>query len=177
MAPWVGPFLWGVFVAAAVVAAYMLGAKIDQSTRDKFRGDGGRKLKPRRNPDDVTPAEFENFERAWDSHVSGCRRDCECGRVFWDAYNRGYDWDVGELDALEKLTAEGKATALQYAVGTVYFEGGQYVFDCDCWHKRARKIIGWLGDHGSQISEFFRLERERKLSEAARSPVVEDVVQ
>jgi hypothetical protein len=84
--------------------------------------------------------------------------------------NSGYDWDEGEYEA---LVADPNATALNYAVGVVEFEGRYFVDGCDCWHDRARKIIGFLINHDEAIALFLTLEKERKRREADRSPVVE----
>ncbi len=65
---------------------------------------------------EIDARKLENFERAFSSRTSGCRRTCRCGREFWDRGNSGYDWEVGETEALEK---DPSATPLGYSVGSV----------------------------------------------------------
>ena len=113
---------------------------------------------------------MESFERAFDSRVSGCRRDCACGREFYDNYNSGYDWDEGELEALAK---NPNATPLGYAVSSIEFEGTSYVFDCDCWRPRARRIIHFLMNHNVEIADFLRNEQKRLAHLAKHFPTVE----
>lgn len=117
-----------------------------------------------------TDGSFESFERAFSSRTSGCVRDCNCGRVFYDAHNEGYSWEVGEY---EKLDADPKATGLDYAVSVLYFEGRDYVVDCDCWHQRAIRLISFIRGHDEAIAAFLTEEKKRKMAEANRSPVVE----
>lgn len=112
---------------------------------------------------------MESFEQAFSSRVNGCRRDCECGREFFDNYNSGYDW---EHDELERLSANPNATPLPYAVGTVEFEGAQYVFDCDCWKPRARRIVAFLLAHDAEIADFLTKEKERRQEAARTAPTV-----
>ncbi len=116
---------------------------------------------------------FESFERAFRGGVSGCRRTCECGITYWDAHNSGYDWEAGELDELARLEKAGQAKPLDYAVGVVEFEGRHYVDGCACWHERARRIIGFLERHAAAIADFLRLEKRRKMLEAAAAPTVD----
>ena len=116
-----------------------------------------------------TDRQFENFEKAFRGGVNGCRRRCECGVEYYDTYNRGYDWDEGELDALE---ADPNAKALDHAVGLVEFEGRYYVDGCTCWHERAKRLIKFIKDHDAAIAEFLSLERERLQREAESAPLV-----
>lgn len=117
----------------------------------------------------IPDGSFDSFLRAFDGRVSGCRRDCECGREYFDNYNSGYDWEPGEL---ERLAANPNATPLGYAVSVIEFEGGHYVYDCPCWKPRARRIIAFLLGHDEQIANFLSEEKERRRAEADRSPVV-----
>jgi hypothetical protein len=109
-----------------------------------------------------------NFERAFSGGTAGCVRRCECGKQYYDGV-QSYDWEEGEL---EKLQADPKARHLEYAPGDVVFEGCSYVDACDCWHKRADKIMGFLDAHAHQIAEYLTLEKKRKQSIADDAPVV-----
>lgn len=111
---------------------------------------------------------LENFERAFSGHSAGCRRRCDCGRQYYDGV-QGYDWEEGELEALE---ADSEAVRLEYAPGDLMFEGAQYVDACDCWHKRAEQIMRFIDGHAVQIAEYLTLEKKRKQATADASPVV-----
>lgn len=126
---------------------------------------------PRPEPAVQIPAgAFDSFVEAFDGRVSGCRRDCNCGREFFDNYNRGYDWEPGEL---ERLHANPNATPLPHAVSCIEFEGAAYVWDCDCWKPRARRIVAFLLAHHEQIADFLTEEKNRRQLEAKRFAVVE----
>lgn len=118
----------------------------------------------------MTAEQLKQFEEAWSMHVCGPVLECECGKVYWDAHNDVYDWEPGERQRLE---ANKSTIALQHAVERIGLEGRIYCVDCDCWHKRAERIIGWLLDNKPQISEFYRLERRRLMAEAASTPEIE----
>ncbi len=113
---------------------------------------------------------LENFERAFSTHSAGCRRECDCGKIYYHDDENAYDWDIGEFEALQK---NPKATALDYCPADMTFEGKDLVNSCTCWHEKAEKIINFLNSHGRGISTFFKLEKERKLQEAKNSPTIE----
>jgi hypothetical protein len=54
----------------------------------------------------------------------------------------------------------------------MYFEGVGYVVECDCWHKRAKQVMGFIDGHASQIADYLNAERKRKLAEAESMPVI-----
>lgn len=110
---------------------------------------------------------LENFERAFSTHSGGCRRTCNCGREFYNP-NGGWDWEEGEIEALDK----SGAISLDWSVSTLSCEGKEYVMDCDCWHKRAKQIMGFIDGHAQAIAEYLTLEKKRKQTLADESPVV-----
>lgn len=116
---------------------------------------------------------LEIFERAFSGHTAGCVRTCECGRVYFDGVGR-YDWDEGELESWEERSQfpDSKVHRLDYAPGDICFEGHVYVDACDCWHKRAEQIIGFIDTHAHQIAEYLTLEKKRKQRIADDAPVV-----
>lgn len=116
----------------------------------------------------VDTDDIETFERAFRDGVSSCRGTCACGREFYNS-SGGWDFDEGEIEALE---ADPNATATEYAVGYVTFEGVTYLDVCACWHPRAAKIRDFLRAHDSKIAAFLTEERARKQSEFERAPVV-----
>ena len=111
----------------------------------------------------------EQFERSFSMHVAGFVADCECGRVFWDSVNTGYDVSDEERDALDE---DPKATAVPHGVERIVLEGKIYCMDCNCWHARAERIEEWLREHKQSIAEWFRLEKKRLQSEAAAVPEI-----
>jgi len=100
---------------------------------------------------------MENFEDAFRSGGGGCREECKCGKVFYNS-NGGWDWEDGELEGLEK----SKATDLDWSVLTIIIDGDEYVMDCDCWHNRAKQMMGWMESHNRQFVKYLQLEKERK---------------
>jgi hypothetical protein len=51
-----------------------------------------------------------------------------------------------------------KATMLEGDVGFVAFEGRVYVQSCNCWHDRAKKIIGFLDSHHDSAADYLNGE-------------------
>lgn len=122
--------------------------------------------------DEIQIADIEtldNFDRAF-STERGCCVTCNCGKVYWDCANSGNDWAEGEI---ERLEADPNATAVEYAIDVIYFEGKSYANACTCWHPRASRIIGWLEDNRDAICLFYKLEKERKVAAANRLAVTE----
>jgi len=117
---------------------------------------------------------LENFERAFASGLSGCRRTCHCGKVFFHDDEGDYDWEEGEMVELHVMAklADPIAFALGYSVGTVVIEGTEYVVDCTCWHKRAEQIMNFIDRHAYQIADYLTLEKKRKQADADASPEV-----
>lgn len=110
------------------------------------------------------------FEQAFRSPRSSMQETCGCGRIFFDFAN-SWDWEDGEQEA---LLENPNATALLYSVECVSIDGKEYVIDCDCWHEKATRIMGWIDAHDDQLVEFFKLDKER-LETLARNAVVIEV--
>src|SRR5262245_33466468 len=110
--------------------------------------------------------------KAFRGHVSGCRRDCECGIVYWDAFNVGYDWEENEIEELQQLEAQGKAKSLDHSVGVIELEGRYYVDGCRCWHERAVRVARWILAHGVPIAEFLKENKKLLMREAETAPTV-----
>lgn len=118
----------------------------------------------------MNPDKLENFKRAFSSNCSGCRRVCRCGREFYDFENH-WDWEQGEI---EKLDADKNATGLPNSVGTVRFQGREYVADCDCWHQEAEGLVAFVDFNASQIARYLNLEKERLTWIAKNAASVEE---
>jgi len=115
----------------------------------------------------VTPQKLERFARAFSSNSGFCRFQCECGAEFYTTQDC-IDWKEGEFEALE----EGKASPMDYMVGTLCFEGKQFVWDCTCWHARATQIMTFIHHHRFAIADFLNGEKEAATNAAAAEPGV-----
>lgn len=115
-------------------------------------------------------SDAEQFERAFDMHISGPVDKCDCGITYWDTYNSGYDWNEGEREA---LAANPKAIGIPHGVGRILLEGRIYVMDCTCWHARAERIVEWMRSHQGSIGAWFALEKSRLQQAASDVPQIE----
>jgi hypothetical protein len=111
---------------------------------------------------------IESFKEAFHTGVGGCRRKCECGVQFYNT-DGGWDWEEGELEELE---ADESARDIDCTVSTVYFLGMEYVYQCDCWHEDAEKIMNFIDDHAHCIAQYLRLEKNRMQEEVDNMPTV-----
>ena len=114
---------------------------------------------------DVTPdvPGWSNFVDAFRTNGSGCRRQCACGKEYYDAYNSGC-WDDGEVESLEK---NPNAFGRDYAVGEVIVAGKAYADACDCWHKRALEVMRFIDENAQSIATYLNAEKRRLTAEAA----------
>lgn len=115
--------------------------------------------------------DLETFERGFSTLSAGCRRTCVCGREF---YNPGGGWDF-EDGELEELENDPKATALEWAAGAIYLEGGEYAMDCDCWRERASIVVAWIKRHDREIASFLTEEKKKLTRAADQAPTVKEV--
>lgn len=99
-------------------------------------------------------------------HSTGYRDQCNCGLEYYDPWG-GWDWAEGELEALQASETARDVNR----VHRIHFEGKTYIDVCECWHKRALQIIGFIETHASIIACY--LESERKASIAALSERLE----
>jgi hypothetical protein len=108
------------------------------------------------------------FSEAFDSHVGGCRRECECGRTHFDGYNQGITWEEGELEKLRELAATqpDKYIESDGSVGTMEINGVEIVWGCSC--DLARKYEAFLVSHARQITAFLR-GRSKRLREESEA--------
>jgi hypothetical protein len=112
--------------------------------------------------------QIEIFEQAFSGRTASCRLKCECGKTYFDDHNGGYDWERGELEALRA----GEGIAVDYAPGSVEFEGRHYVNSCTCWHERAGKIMGFIDGHAHAVACYLNAMKKQRLAEADAAPVV-----
>jgi len=73
------------------------------------------------------------FEDAFKDGHGGCRRTCECGRIFYNSTG-GWDFEPGEL---EELKEHPLAEDVEWTVETLTILGKEYVLGC---HKCMDKI-------------------------------------
>ena len=113
----------------------------------------------------------EQFERAFGSGVSGCYRECACGRAFYNDDDMGsWSWEPGEL---EQLRANQSTISLPHAVGSVILAGREYVTDCECWNALAMTVVNFLDGHERAIAEWFKLEKAQRQFIADMTPTIE----
>lgn len=111
---------------------------------------------------------LKRFSRAF-THVSGCRRTCACGKVYYENSDE-WSWDEGELEA---LLDDPKAVALPHAVGSFQISGRDYVRDCDCWHGMAHDLIGFLDAYSHEIAAYLNGEKAHATAAAKSMPTVD----
>ncbi len=100
---------------------------------------------------------LQNFREAFRAGGSSCYEQCGCGREF---YNLDGDWD-DDYESLVQLQEDPDAKAMDHDIGFIEFEGREYVFDCDCWHERAKKIVAFIDTHDYEIAKYLSLKKER----------------
>jgi hypothetical protein len=118
--------------------------------------------------DEICEAALDNFDRAF-SHIRTRSFKCQCGKTYWDSVNLN-DWDEGER---EELAASPNCFGVAYAIDVIEFNGKEYANACECWKPKASQIIAWLEENRQEIATFFKLEKERIVSEANRLALVE----
>ena len=96
------------------------------------------------------------------------RARCECGMTYYNSIG-GWSWEEGEL---EKLGRDPNAIDLDHTIGSVSFEGKTYCYDCDCWHGRAKMIIGFVNSHLYQLSGYINAKKQLAIEQANALPEV-----
>jgi hypothetical protein len=103
-----------------------------------------------------------NFEKAFADGAGSFLACCACGKTY--CFREYYGEEKGDAEII------AKAIKLEWSPSWLTFEGSTYVMDCDCWHKRAEQIMRFLDAHGHKIVAYYRLEKARKVAEAAALP-------
>lgn len=88
------------------------------------------------------------FEDAFADNVCGCRRTCVCGVVHYDAYNH-YDWEDGELEALE---SDPETVGHDGTVGTMTINNEEIVIGCTC--NKAQQYETFILGHARQVAKY-----------------------
>lgn len=107
------------------------------------------------------------FLRGFRDGIGGIRIECECGKTYYES-DPTEDWDPGEFEYLEKAENAFPGADLAY----ITFEGKTYATDCDCWHKRAVLVAGFLCSHDLRIANFFDVRRRSLITEALNAPTI-----
>lgn len=111
----------------------------------------------------------EMFREAFSSNGSGCRRECQCGRIWFDGDGSGYTWDPGEFEMLCKLSKSSPdhCVEVRHSVPTYYFKDTEIVWDCACQYStraaefehtvlaepsRVARLLNKLADHHRKIA-------------------------
>lgn len=110
---------------------------------------------------------LETFEDAFKTSRGSCQGVCECGKQFYNS-SGGWSWEEGEIETLEKENA----TNLDWSVGFLRFMNKEYCRDCECWHEKAKEVMGFIDSHIQQIAEYINREKNRKIKEAESMPNV-----
>lgn len=111
---------------------------------------------------------IESFKEAFHTGMGGCRRECDCGVQFYNS-DGGWDWEEREL---ERLEADKTSRDIDCSVAEVEFEGKSFVYQCDCWHERAEKLMEFIDGHSHGIAEYLTLEKLRMQAEVDNMPTV-----
>lgn len=92
---------------------------------------------------------------------------CNCGRVFCSTYM------LDEDDSGESSKEQPGVTFTEFDIDEIVFEGKVYSDYCDCWHERAKSIMGFLDSHHTKIANYLNFERQRKIEEAQNLAIAE----
>lgn len=108
------------------------------------------------------------FEKIFDSHTGGCRRECVCGRTHFDISSNGWDWNKGEL---EELQDKAKKDSDRYvtqdgSVGTMAINDVEIVYGCPC--NNAKDYENFILRHADQIKEYLNERAKILRAEADR---------
>ncbi len=114
--------------------------------------------------------DLESFKEAFYTGMGSCRGQCECGVQFYNS-DGGYNFDEGELEELEKIP---DSRDIDCSVAFVEFEGIEYVYQCDCWEKKAMQIMQFIDDHSHGIAEYLALEKVRMQAQVDNMPTMEE---
>jgi hypothetical protein len=113
--------------------------------------------------DPATKPPSDEFKNAFDDHVSGSVRTCECGITYFDGFNR-WDWEEGELEDYRKKAKKEpeKYVEIDCAAGCYQIDGREYVWDCPCnggfkyqsfLLRHATRILAFLDAHAKRLEE------------------------
>ncbi|KDN94659.1 hypothetical protein [Hydrogenovibrio marinus] len=103
--------------------------------------------------------DLQNFKQAF-SIGRTVNLQCDCGKHFFSTY--GQDEDLER--PLPKDTENTIFT--EHDIDELVFEGKHYSDYCNCWHERAKNIMGFLDSHHSAIADYLNAERKRLIKSA-----------
>ena len=99
----------------------------------------------------------QSFEEAFSDHHGSARGTCQCGQEYYNP-DGGWDWEEGELEALEK----SNAIALDYSVPYMTINGREYIMGCKC-NQELKPLENFLLNHQRQIAEYLTALAKRKI--------------
>ena len=111
---------------------------------------------------------LETFKKAFRANHSGFSGECVCGREFFHPDHASWDFEDREIEYLESENA----TMLDHAVDYVEIDGTDYVLECDCWHKKAERLMYFLNRYDVQVAKYLNGERARKIYEAEQMQII-----
>lgn len=118
-------------------------------------------------------ADIELFVRCFSTYADD-RERCKCGRYFHSDRVFEYLEDY-EVELIEKQLNDSESTEVEGHLQVINSGLGNCVAACDCWHKDAIRYIKWLQQNRFEVCMYYRLDRQRKLDEAKRLPIVEEI--
>ncbi len=113
---------------------------------------------------------LESFKEAFYTGAGSCRGLCKCGVQFYDSEG-GYAWEDGELDNLRSTPGSRE---IDCSVGFVAFGGVEYVYQCNCWYKKAEKVMNFIDSHSHAIIQYLLYEKTRRQAEVDNMPTIKD---
>lgn len=116
--------------------------------------------------------QMDDFERAFRGNIVGFRRQCACGKEYFDCYDDNAT-DDEELEEMKELALAGKIIAVDHAVGSVFLFGIEYVDCCDCWHEKAKEFARELDRHRSAIGKYYEFRRNSLNALAQSFPTID----
>lgn len=117
----------------------------------------------------------EEFEKAFSSHGGGYRRDCECGRQYFN--DGGWDWDEGELEHLRVMAENHPEGYIELGWSCSGMEvGGEFiVYDCPCGRAKTyeelfKRNAEGIADYLNRRARMVKAEADRIVAEETVHP-------
>ena len=117
----------------------------------------------------------EAFEEAFSSHGGGARRDCECGRQYFN--DGGWDWDERECENLREMAKKDPEGYIELEWSCSGMEvGGEFiVYGCPCGRAKAYEEL--FRRDAAGIADYLNRRARMIKKEAARIAAEETVTQ
>ena len=107
------------------------------------------------------------FKKAFRTNISSARAECNCGAEFHHPDRMKWDFEDEEIQFLQNHSTE-----LDAPVTYLEFDNREYVTECDCWHKKAERLMNFLEAYNVGIAKYLNDERARRMHEAAQMQII-----